>query len=189
MGPHRSSSDHASAPVPETVATCPLLAAEPPPDELEGASVEAPAVNHALGDHALEGIPVALTSEALRERVHAELARRVRPRWESTSTTNDPVVAEKRKPYVAARRARFVKIVQGALAACVALCATALVASAKSGATTASDASASSRVIHPRRAPAVAAVEVESLATVAPRAKATRSRAPRAFVVRHDKRR
>lgn len=140
-------------------------------------------------DEGSPAVPVALTSEVLRERAHAEVARRARPRWESTlMTTNDPIVVEKRKPYVAERRARFAKVVKVTLGACTALCAVALIASATGDGPSASAATEPTNAATLHRAPAVAVVDVEALAVAAPRTKAAKTRVAPASAARHVKR-
>lgn len=147
-----------------------------------------------LDDDEPPATPIALTSDALRERVHAEVARRARPRWESTlMTTNDPIVVEKRKPYVAERRARFAKVVKATLGACAALCAVAMIASATGDEPSASAAAGNAvaeptSTPSPHRTPAVPVVDVESFATATPRTKAIKPHTAPASAVRHAKR-
>lgn len=96
--------------------------------------------------------------------------------WASIVVTSDPVLDEKRQPHVAERRARFTRVVKGALGACVALCVLAVGVNAISGGSDAHAATSSSPAVA-RTVPAKAVVSVEQLEG-ARHAKAARRAAP-----------
>ncbi|MDF2692790.1 MAG: hypothetical protein K0S65_1173 [Labilithrix sp.] len=80
--------------------------------------------------------------------------------WESIVLhSTDPILGEKMLPRVAERRARFRKIVKGALGACVAFCLVAIAASALSS----TDSAPAKSTVALKTAPATRIVPVEKL--------------------------
>jgi len=105
--------------------------------------------------------------------------------WESIILSpSDPILGEKMKPRVAERRARFRKIVKGAVGACAACCLVAAVATAVSSASSPATATSTSSAAV-KTGPATGVVPVEKLEVVmrtkAPSkvTAAVRSRAPK----------
>jgi hypothetical protein len=81
--------------------------------------------------------------------------------WESVAApSSDPVLGEKRLPHVAERRARFRRIVKGALGACLACCGLAMIVSAVNDPSTGVAAASASSL---KTAPAAAVVSIESI--------------------------
>lgn len=109
---------------------------------------------------------VPLSREELLQRA-TELGPRLT--WESVSIGSpDPILGEKMQPHVAARRARFRKVVKGAVATCLGCCLLALIVTAVSGET----ASAATTAI--KNAPASGITSIEKL-EVPGRAKLSRA--------------
>ncbi len=115
----------------------------PPPASARGPFASAPSAGDLLERAAALG-PVRLT-------------------WESIVLPTDPILDEKRTPYVAERRARLTRLVKGALGACVAVCVIALGVSALSSSTSDKDAKTSASAA--KSVPSKGVVPIESISS------------------------